>query len=78
MIQREEVCELVLMFLEDIQGNIGNFEQEGARCRSFGCVSRLEKKMRVENEGGWLHVNEREKERKMRENYDDNVSYLLS
>ena len=45
MIQREEVCELVLMFLEDIQGKSGRFEQEGARCRSF------KKKMRVEIEG---------------------------
>ena len=26
--------------------------KSGTRCKSFGCVSRLEEKMRVENEGG--------------------------
>ena len=39
------------MFLEDTQGKSGKFEQE-EKVEFWVCMSRLEKKMRVENEGG--------------------------
>ena len=56
MIQREEVCELVLRFLEDIQRKNERFEQKGAKCRSFSvCISVWVKKMEVEIMGKGLH-----------------------
>ena len=56
MIQREEVCELVLRFLEDIQRKNGRFEQERARGRSFWvCKSVWVKKMEEEIMGEGLH-----------------------